>query len=73
MAESKTQEAGSADIVEVSLADTPFVVAGYGETAKREGAKTKDVHNVSPRLLTKLQTVGRAVLTCILGRTLCSH
>jgi hypothetical protein len=27
--------------------DTPHVIAGYGETAKREGAKTKEVHNVS--------------------------
>ncbi|CAI7666577.1 hypothetical protein N7533_009771 [Penicillium manginii] len=25
--------------------DTPQVIAGYGETAKREGAKTKEVHN----------------------------
>lgn len=29
-------------------AEKPFVVAGYGETAKRQGAKTKEVHNVSP-------------------------
>lgn len=27
--------------------NTPQVIAGYGETAKREGAKTKEVHNVS--------------------------
>lgn len=27
--------------------ETPQVIAGYGETAKREGAKTKEVHNVS--------------------------
>ena len=29
--------------------DTPFVIAGYGETIKREGAKTREVHNVSPQ------------------------
>lgn len=27
--------------------DTPQVIAGYGETAKIEGAKTKEVRNVS--------------------------
>lgn len=27
--------------------DTAQVVAGFGETAKREGAKTKAVHSVS--------------------------
>jgi hypothetical protein len=27
--------------------ETPFVVAGYGETAKRDGAKTREVYNVS--------------------------
>lgn len=27
--------------------DTPFVVQGYGETAKHEGAQTKKVYNVS--------------------------
>jgi hypothetical protein len=32
--------------------DTPQVIAGYGETAKREGAKTKEVHNVSKIMLT---------------------
>jgi hypothetical protein len=30
-----------------STTEKPFVVAGYGETAKREGAKTREVHNVS--------------------------
>jgi hypothetical protein len=46
MSESKTQEGTVSESIEVSPADTPFVVAGYGETAKREGAKTKDVYNV---------------------------
>lgn len=47
MSESKTQEELASQSIEVSPADTPFVVAGYGETAKREGAKTKEVYNVS--------------------------
>jgi hypothetical protein len=46
MSEPKTQEGIVSESIEVSPADTPFVVAGYGETAKREGAKTKDVYNV---------------------------
>lgn len=29
--------------------DTPVVSAGYGATAKREGAMTKQVYNVSAR------------------------
>lgn len=32
---------------EIALADKPFIVAGSGQTAKREGATTKDVYNVS--------------------------
>ncbi|KAJ5291796.1 hypothetical protein N7478_001047 [Penicillium angulare] len=31
--------------VSSTLEDTPQVIAGYGETAKREGAKTKEVRN----------------------------
>lgn len=31
----------------------PHVVAGYGQTTKREGAKTKEVHNVSSRFPTQ--------------------
>jgi hypothetical protein len=30
-----------------ALEDPARVLAGYGETTKREGAKTKEVHNVS--------------------------
>ena len=30
-----------------AVENPPHVIAGYGETAKRQGAKTKDVHNVS--------------------------
>lgn len=33
--------------VSSAVEDTPHVIAGYGETAKREGAKTKEVRNVS--------------------------
>lgn len=45
MADAKAQEGvhGISSVVE----DTPHVIAGYGETAKREGAKTKEVRNVS--------------------------
>lgn len=45
MSEAKVQEEvhGISSVVE----DTPHVIAGYGETAKREGAKTKEVRNVS--------------------------
>lgn len=44
VSEAKAQEDvhGISSVVE----DTPSVVAGYGETAKREGAKTKEVRNV---------------------------
>lgn len=33
--------------VSSAVEDTPHVIAGYGETAKRDGAKTKEVRNVS--------------------------
>lgn len=44
MSDSKQEEVhGISSVVE----DTPHVVAGYGETAKRTGAKTTEVRNVS--------------------------
>jgi len=46
MSEPKSKEVIS-DVIEVTPTDTPFVVAGYGETAKREGARLKEVFNVS--------------------------
>jgi hypothetical protein len=33
--------------ISTALEDPARVVAGYGETTKRQGAKTKEVHNVS--------------------------
>lgn len=33
--------------ISTALEDPARVIAGYGETTKREGAKTKEVHNVS--------------------------
>jgi hypothetical protein len=45
MSEPKSQPVVS-DTAEINTADTPFIVAGYGETAKREGAKLKEVFNV---------------------------
>jgi len=33
--------------ISTAVEDTPHVIAGYGETAKKPGAKTKEVHNVS--------------------------
>ncbi|KAJ5915599.1 hypothetical protein N7466_011532 [Penicillium verhagenii] len=41
MSDSKQEEVHGISQVE----DTPRVIAGYGETAKREGAKTKEVRN----------------------------
>lgn len=44
MSDSKQEEVhGISSVVE----DTPHVIAGYGETAKRSGAKTTEVRNVS--------------------------
>lgn len=43
MSDTKREEHGISTAVE----DTPQVIPGYGETAKREGAKTKEVRNVS--------------------------
>ncbi|KAJ5682187.1 hypothetical protein N7462_005352 [Penicillium macrosclerotiorum] len=42
-----SEKNGQEDIHGVSavVEDTPHVIAGYGETAKRAGAKTKEVHN----------------------------
>lgn len=33
--------------ISTAVENTPHVIAGYGETAKKPGAKTKEVHNVS--------------------------
>lgn len=33
--------------ISTAVEDTAHVIAGYGETAKKPGAKTKEVHNVS--------------------------
>ena len=33
--------------ISTAIEDRAHVIAGYGETTKREGAKTKEVHNVS--------------------------
>jgi hypothetical protein len=33
--------------ISTAIEDQAHVIAGYGETTKREGAKTKEVHNVS--------------------------
>jgi hypothetical protein len=33
--------------ISTAIEDRAHVLAGYGETTKREGAKTKEVHNVS--------------------------
>lgn len=33
--------------ISTAVEDTAHVIAGYGETAKIAGAKTKEVHNVS--------------------------
>lgn len=38
---------GISSAVDFGPEDTPQVIAGYGETAKIEGAKTKEVRNVS--------------------------
>ena len=44
MSDPKQEEVhGISSVVE----DTPHVIAGYGETAKRSGAKTTEVRNVS--------------------------
>lgn len=44
MSDSKQEEVhGISSVIE----DTPHVIAGYGETAKRSGAKTTEVRNVS--------------------------
>ena len=33
--------------ISTAVEDQAHVLAGYGKTTKREGAKTKEVHNVS--------------------------
>jgi hypothetical protein len=37
--------------ISTAVEDTAHVIAGYGETAKKPGAKTKEVHNVSNDIL----------------------
>ncbi|CRG88476.1 Lactose permease [Talaromyces islandicus] len=45
MAEKQDLSAMHEEALSKPVQDTPFVVPGYGETAKREGAKTKEVFN----------------------------
>lgn len=53
----------------VEVGDGARVVPGYGQTTKREGAKTKEVHNVS--LPYRGGEVG-TILTCKYSRPICS-
>jgi hypothetical protein len=48
MSDMKTNEEVHEEMHGISTAveDTPHVIAGYGETAKRAGAQTKEVRNV---------------------------
>lgn len=49
MSGTKSREEVHEEVHGISTAvdDTPQVIAGYGETAKRAGALTKEVRNVS--------------------------
>lgn len=47
MSDAKTETHEEVHGISSAVEDTAHVVAGYGETAKREGAKTKEVRNVS--------------------------
>jgi hypothetical protein len=49
MSNMKTNERVHEEMHGISTAveGTPHVIAGYGETAKRAGAQTKEVRNVS--------------------------
>lgn len=47
MAEKQDLSAAHEESLSTHGNDTPYVVPGYGETAKREGAQTKKVFNVS--------------------------
>lgn len=40
-----------------ALENEPRVLAGYGQTTKREGAKTKEVHNVSLPLVDQILAI----------------
>lgn len=65
MSDAKTETHEEVHGISSAVEDTPHVVAGYGETAKREGAKTKEVRNVSTqscylRKFLAEQSIGRA-------------
>lgn len=53
MSDTKSREEVHAEVheevhgISSAVDDTPQVIAGYGETAKRAGAQTKEVRNVS--------------------------
>lgn len=67
MSDTKGHEHGISTMHE----DTPQVIAGYGETAKREGAKTKEVRNVG--VPGEFSFVVYSDQLIFLGRIICSH